>query len=637
MPAFAPEDIYELRDLTSLGGSCAHDLCTWVVSQAKAGADKYESVVWAARGTAPARPITSRESTASSPVLDPKGEILAFLSSRGKGKQVFLLSVAGGEARSCGHLKHVPKSVEGWSPDGARLLLLLSVPWAEDELDDVEAEHRPVVARFLPYKLDGSGPVVGERSHLAVLDTASGAVQILVGGDVDVREASFSPDGRRIAYVRARAGRQRHLRDLYVASADGSSERQLTHGLATVLGLSWSPDSQLLAVTGSETEGEALKHLFLVDVARGGHRPAMKGDVEVAAAGCIWASGGDQLAVVVEHRGRASVALVDCGTGDHALVHPALQQVTAITAQRDRLVFVRATMRQPAEVYSCRWDGSDLRRQSEFNSWFKTRTRPRVSMRRMRVPDGAGGDESIDVWLLKPPTGHGPWPTLVYMHGGPESVVPIEHDRQMYWFSLCEQGWMIVAPNAVGSSSYGSAFAQRLRGHWGERDLPQYLAVIDSLCLEGLVGSRVGCAGKSYGGFLAAWALGKTERFTAGIVSAPVANVLSHQGTSDTGFYVTPYAVNAEATEDLEAYRRLSPLLTFEKLKAPTLFLQGEKDARCPLGQSEELFSRAIRESTADVTLVVYPGGDHSMSSSGRPSHRVDYNRRCTHWLLTRA
>jgi dipeptidyl aminopeptidase/acylaminoacyl peptidase len=195
MPAFAPEDIYELRDLTSLGGSRAHDLYTCVVSQAKAGADKYESVVWAARGTAPSRPITSRESTASSPVRDPTAESLVFFSSRGEGSQVLLFAVAGGEVRLWGHLKHVPKSIEGWSPDGARLLLLLSVTWGEDELDDVATEHRPVVARFLPYKLDGSGPVVGKRIHLAVLNAASGVVQILVGGDVDVREASFSPDG----------------------------------------------------------------------------------------------------------------------------------------------------------------------------------------------------------------------------------------------------------------------------------------------------------------------------------------------------------------------------------------------------------------------------------------------------------
>jgi dipeptidyl aminopeptidase/acylaminoacyl peptidase len=570
-------------------------------------------------------------------MFDPSGGRIVFLSTRGEGKQIFLLDMEGGEARPCGDLGHVPKTIEGWSPDGTHLLVILTVPWAEDELDDPGAEHRPVVARFLPYKLDGSGSAVGKRCQLAVVDVNSGTVRIIVGGDVDVREASFSPDGQRIAYVRSRVERQRHLRDLYVARADGSDERRLSSGLVTVLGISWSPDGEVIAVAGSETEGEALNHLYLVDVARGGHRPAIKGDVEVAAAGCVWATVGARLAVVVEHRGRASVAVVDCGTGAYTLLHPRLQQVTALAAQGDRLIFVRSTMRRPAEIYSCRWDGSGHRRQSDFNGWFTTRPRLRVSVRRMRVPDGRGAQETIGVWLLKPPTGNGPWPTLVYMHEGPESVVPIEHDRQMYWFALCEQGWMIVALNAVGSSSYGTDFARRLRGHWGERDLPQYLAVMDTLLEEGLLGARVGCAGKSYGGFLAAWALGHTDRFTAGIVSAPVANVLSHQGTSDTGFYVTPYSVNTEGKEDLETYRRLSPLFSFEHLEAPTLFLHGENDARCPIGQSEELFTRAIRQSSADVTLVTYPGGWHSMSASGRPSHRVDYTRRCTQWMLTKA
>jgi dipeptidyl aminopeptidase/acylaminoacyl peptidase len=161
--------------------------------------------------------------------------------------------------------------------------------------------------------------------------------------------------------------------------------------------------------------------------------------------------------------------------------------------------------------------------------------------------------------------------------------------------------------------------------------------VLETLHDEGLVNGRVGCAGKSYGGFLAAWALGHTDRFTAGVVAAPVANVLSHQGTSDTGFYVTPYALKAEETEDPATYRRLSPLVMFENLSAPTLILQGESDARCPIGQSEDLFARAVRHSDAEVVMVIYPDGWHTMSASGRPSHRVDYNKRCARWLIEKA
>jgi dipeptidyl aminopeptidase/acylaminoacyl peptidase len=636
MPSFCAEDIYQLQNLTMLKGAPGHAWATFVASQALAEENSYRSVVWGMHGATPPRALTSPGASASSPRVDESGQRLAFLASRGSGKQVHLLELDGGEAQPCGSLPHTPQTIEGWSPDGAELLLTVQVPWAEDELDDLQAKRRPNVARFLPYKLDGSGATVGQRTHLVALNVGSGSMRGLVEGDVDISEAAFSPDGKQVAFVRARHGRQRHRKNLYVADADGGAERQVTDGLSSIIGLRWSPDGGTIALSGSEPEGAAVSYLWLVDVQTGErHRPA--GELEIIGSGTTWSADGQNIAVIAEHRGKASVAVINVAQATCRVFDRGLRQVSGLAAQGDHLVFVAATMRRPSEIYTCDWDGGREQQQGRFNSWFAKRPRPRVSMRRMRVPDGLGSSELIDTWVLRPPQGDGPWPALLYMHGGPESIVPIEQDRQMYWYELCERGWVVIAPNAVGSSSYGSEFAQRLRGHWGERDLPQYLAVLEKLHDEGMVDGRVGCAGKSYGGFLSAWALSRTDRFTAGIISAPVANVLSHQGTSDTGYYVTPYAVNAEASEDIETYRRLSPLSMFENLSAPTLFLQGTDDARCPLGQTEELFARAIRQSDAEVVMVTYPGATHSMSASGLPSHRVDYNRRCARWLIDKA
>ncbi|MGE7136656.1 S9 family peptidase [Luteibacter sp. NPDC031894] len=638
MASFSAADIYALRDLLSLKGSVFHRTAAFVVSQADRESDSYRSSVWLLEGDGPARPVTSPEFAASSPCIDGSGSRLAFLSSRGgEGKRVHLLDLDGGEARPCGRPEHPIQTIEGWSPDGDRLLLTVSAPWSEDDLDNPDAKQRPVVVRFLPYKLDGSGPTVGHRTHLVALDTRDGSSHVLAGGDVEIGSAAWSPDGRQVAYIRDRRGRQRHRKDLYVVDADGGGERQLTHDLTSVLGLRWSPDGKTIAVAGSEIEGEAVSFLWLVDVASGEVRKAVDDELEILGSSITWSADGSRMAVIAERHGRATPAVVDVASRTCTVHRGNLRQASALAAWGDRLLFIAATMRRPPELFSCTWDGSDERRHTRLNAWFRERPRPRVSLRRMRVPDGEGGQESIDVWLLKPPRGDGPWPTLLYMHGGPESFVLVDQGRQMYWYELCEKGWLIVAPNAVGSSSYGAAFARRLRGHWGERDLPQFLAVLDTLREEGLVGDRIGCGGKSYGGFLSAWALGHTDRFTAGLISAPVANVLSHLGTSDTGFYVTPYAMDAEPTEDAKAYKQLSPLVAFDKLNAPTLFLHGQEDARCPLGQTEELFTRAVRRSEAEVTMVVYPGGSHTMSSSGQPSHREDYNRRCARWLLEKA
>jgi len=235
--------------------------------------------------------------------------------------------------------------------------------------------------------------------------------------------------------------------------------------------------------------------------------------------------------------------------------------------------------------------------------------------------------------VLLPPHREGPFPLLVEMHGGPQSVTLTAFPDHVYWYQLISQGWAIVAPNAVGSGSYGPRFARRLVGRWGEMDLPQHLAIVDQLQKEGLADLRVACTGKSYGGYLSAWAIGNSSRFTSAVVSAPVSDIESHMGTSDTGYYVTPYAMDAEPTQDGNLYQKLSPIQYCSKTHAAVLILQGQDDERCPLGQSEELMANLVRCGVSPCKLVVYPGGSHGMSASGKPSHRENYHRRLAEWV----
>ena len=131
------------------------------------------------------------------------------------------------------------------------------------------------------------------------------------------------------------------------------------------------------------------------------------------------------------------------------------------------------------------------------------------------VPDGRGGIETIEGWLLRAGGGQGPLPLLDDAHGGPASYALLDFDTNVYWQVLCSRGWAVLALNAVGSASYGREFCQRLAGHWGEYDLPQHLAIIDALQEEGLASDRLACTGKSYGGFLGAWAIAHDTRFRA--------------------------------------------------------------------------------------------------------------------------
>jgi dipeptidyl aminopeptidase/acylaminoacyl peptidase len=250
------------------------------------------------------------------------------------------------------------------------------------------------------------------------------------------------------------------------------------------------------------------------------------------------------------------------------------------------------------------------------------------------VPDGVGGQEKIDAWLLLPPHGKPPYPLLVDAHGGPQSGVLADFATHTYWYLLVSRGWAVLAPNAVGSSGYGAEFARRICGHWGELDFPQYEAVVETLQREGLADERLAISGKSYGGYLSAWAIGHTHRYKAAIVSAPVSNILSHAGTSDTGYYVAPYTMCDELPAVAKRAYALSPVAHCTDATTSTLILQGDDDGRCPLGQAEELFANLVRCTDTPVELVVYPGGTHGLAESGKPSHRVDYHQRVCDWAM---
>ena len=639
MKPFAVDDLFMHRTIKGLDGSPSHPQTVFVVSRALKDEDKYESTVWSLDTSAADSPrqLTMTLFDAKSPMLDPAGNTLAFLSQRDEdgGIQLQLQELDGGEARQLTNSERSLQSIEMWSTDGKHLLLTAKVPWAEDEGDDIGiTDGRPWVVNFLPYKLDGSGPIVGHRTLLLQVDLSNGEEHLLVDGDFDVASAQWSPDGQSLAFVRCRSGKQRHLQDLWLADADGGNARQVTQDLVTVSGIRWSPDGGRIVFGGSRREGDSISHLWMLDVASGEVSQPAGEDLQLEGALFVWHPGGKRVATVVAREGLHQVVSIDLDSGAVDRLDSGLRHANALCASGDRLAFVSASMRCPAELHSVRWDGEDEQRHSTFNrDWFEECLRPRVEKRSFDVPDGNGGVEQIDAWLLLPAEGEGPFPLLVDFHGGPQSDVLIDYPAHVYWYDLCSKGWAVVAANAVGSGGYGTQFARRMCGCWGELDLPQHLAMIDTLQEEGIASERLACTGKSYGGYLSAWAIGHSDRFKAAVISAPVADLQSHTGTSDTGYYVGPYAMDGEITEVRKRYHRLSPVEYCHDVATPTLLLQGEEDRRCPLGQSEEIFANLIRCSKAPVRMVVYPGGSHQLAGSGKPSHRVDYHRRLAGWV----
>jgi dipeptidyl aminopeptidase/acylaminoacyl peptidase len=138
--------------------------------------------------------------------------------------------------------------------------------------------------------------------------------------------------------------------------------------------------------------------------------------------------------------------------------------------------------------------------------------------------------------------------------------------------------------------------------------------------------------GYSYGGEMAGFVEGRSERFKAIISGAPVIDQQSEYGTEndswyDRWFYGKPW-------ENAEAAWRQSPLSGAAHARTPFLLIQGEADGTDPLGQSLEMY-RALRQAGVKVEMVQYPREDHGPLARGllgfpsqEPWHGFDVRQR---------
>jgi dipeptidyl aminopeptidase/acylaminoacyl peptidase len=221
------------------------------------------------------------------------------------------------------------------------------------------------------------------------------------------------------------------------------------------------------------------------------------------------------------------------------------------------------------------------------------------------------GDVEIEGVLMTPADAEGPFPTIVCVHGGPTwNWGAYFSDSEPNAVLLALAGYACLLPNPRGSAGRGLAFAQAVIGDGGGIDYRDIMAGVDHVIAEGIADpARLGIAGLSYGGYMAGWAVGQTDRFAASVAMSVVANYVSFHLTSEVWWY--DHAILEGVWHDASSqYADRSPVTHAHRGSTPTLILQGADDRCTPPGQGEELFN-AIAETGTEVELVVYPREGH--------------------------
>lgn len=643
MQKFSPEDLYlhrKLTELDALQDTRLGGVAAATVRSVDRERNTYVSHIWQFHGDgSPPRQLTQGTALDKSPRWSPDGRTLAFVSDRSGTAQVYLLDREGGEARQLGKLP-LGAGPCRWMPDGRSLLTSAAVAVDPDRrgarapTQAPRKEEAPEVCWRLPYKSDGVGYLLGREVHLFALDAGSGEARQLTDGAFDVMGFDPSPNGRHIAYSRSREGRFAHCTDLWVCDSDGQRHRRLTHEHATVMQPAWSPDGARIAFAGALKEGDGESRLWQLEFATGRVSPLGPQDMEVADPLWLhWSADAATLVLVRAHRGRHEAVSLDVATGALTPLVQGDRQFSAFGSNGSELFFAVDTPVLPSELLACAGDGGHERQVSDLNPWWHERTPLALEARQFQAPDGLGGTETIEGWLLRAADNHGPMPLLDDAHGGPAAYALLDFDTNVFWQVLCSRGWGILMLNPVGSSSFGTEFCTRLAGHWGNYDLPQHQAALRRLFEDGTGDGRAALCGKSYGGYFTAWAIGHTDLFQAAVIMAPVGNIETHYGTSDGGYYADPLYIGTAPHFDRHKARQLSPLQFIEEAATPALFMQGKDDERCPKCQSEELFVSMMRAGDVPAELVLYPGEDHHFLGEGRPDCRADAARRIVDWV----
>ena len=636
-----PDDLWDLHLPLEMRLSPDGRYIALVIERADRDANERMAAIWLVptRGGEP-RQLTSGTARDTSPRWSPDSAHLAFVSTRADGvAQVWMIALDGGEARQ---LTRMPRGARApfWSPDGAWIGFEANEREPESAARTDTATRRaddlPRMITRLVYRWDGNGYLNG-RTHLYRVRLPGGEPEPLTAGDFDCTSGVMSPDGRTLAFVSDRAtDRDANVAtDIWLLDLTTGAERCLTDGRQIVSQVAWAPDGRRLAyLCQSALTDHAYRHVHpmivacetgaTLDLLAGSDRsarPVLTTDLVTLATGApIWSPDGERVYFRAQRGGAVDVM---CAPSDGGPARTVLQGAgyigqMAVSPDERRIFTLQSDFTTPLDLWAYRVSDAGTptpattpeRRLTDLNTTL-------VAERRLVAPErlsvrGENGS-CIEAWLARPVESRldaTPSPLVLWIHGGPHSAFGVAFYSWMQ--ILAGRGYAVLLVNPRGSTGYGEAFAQACEGDWGGGDYRDLLTALDAAVVGGGIDpERLVVAGASYGGYMTSWIVGQTERFKAAVTINGISNLLSAFGTADEdclwagGYYGWPW-------ERESFYRERSPISYATRISTPLRIIAAENDYRCPISQSEELYTWVKRLGRAPVDFARFPNASHT-------------------------
>ncbi len=357
----------------------------------------------------------------------------------------------------------------------------------------------------------------------------------------------------------------------------------------------WSPvtGDQRLVVTHERT---GTQRPLILDA-----RTGVASEIEVDLPGEIdadWYPDGRALLLGHEHRGRTELLRYELASRELRPVPTERGSISSAHVRPDGVVWYQ-------------WDGS----------WAPpvTRSGADVVLRAPgpEAPPSAAYTDTdvagIHVFVAEPRGVSRPRPTLFLVHGGPEA-----HDRDRWdpevqtWV---DHGFAVLMVNYRGSSGYGKAWRDAIKGKPGLTELEDIATVQDWAVGIGLSDAkRCVIGGASWGGYLTLLGLGvQPERWAAGLAGVPIGDYIAAFEDEMEPLKRYDAALFGGTPDEVpQVYRERNPITYVDRVRAPVMLLVGQNDPRCP-SRSADIYEARLRELGKTFETYRYDAGHGSL------------------------
>lgn len=481
--------------------------------------------------------------------------------------------------------------------------------------------------RLLAVRERDLGARVPERRIVEIPLDGSGEVRVIAGTSDFVAQPALSPDGERLAWVawnhpdmpwdrtELRVGR---------LGPDGVVESRIVAGGASAaLQPVWTRDGALAYL--DDTSGRW--NIRLLDEGETSHDVAPS---DADTGGALWVLGTRWFAptadggfVAVRTHGADEVVRIAPGGAVTPLGVPATAGAAVEAVLGDRVLVSGAGSRHPGALWLVDLASGTVEvvvgGEPAWGPEYTPEARPVTAQ-------GPHGEVHAFAYAPTSPDAVGPAderaPYVVFVHGGPTAHTGPAATAKITYFT--SRGIGVLDVNYGGSTGYGRAYRERLRGQWGVVDVDDVAAAASALAAEGTADpDRLAIEGGSAGGWTVLAALTTTDVFAAGISRYGVGDARAL--AADTHDFEARYldGLIGPLPEAEAVYLERSPLSRPERFRVPLLILQGSEDRVVPPSQAE-----AIRDALAargvPHAYVLYEGEGHGFRRAETVVHALE-------------